>query len=126
MTGTTAPQTHAMSHAHLLEHPLPPLLGADKPGFQRRAYEGITGPDFRTVVIEVPARQESAFRVSTVDHIILVLEGELQFAVESSEYVVDTWGQIFVPRGVGWTYRNSSHTDATFVSITNTQRDKGD
>jgi hypothetical protein len=30
------------------------------------------------------------------------------------------WGQIFVPHGVGWTYRNATQTDATFVSITKT------
>jgi glyoxylate utilization-related uncharacterized protein len=117
---STRPRTQALSHARLLEHELPALPGTDRPGFQRTAYEGITGPDFRTVLIQVPPQQQSTFRVSSVDHIILVLDGELRLIVEDEDHVVDKWGQIFVPHGVGWTYRNATQTDATFVSITNT------
>jgi glyoxylate utilization-related uncharacterized protein len=120
MSNGTGLKTQALSHARLLEHELPALPGTEQPGFQRTAYEGLTGPDFRTVLIRVPAQQQSTFRVSSVDHIILVLEGELHVSVEDEGHAVDKWGQIFVPHGVGWTYRNPAQTEATFVSITNT------
>jgi len=118
----TRPQTRALSYAQLLENQLPDLPGSDRSGFQRMAFDGITGPDFRTVLIQVPAQQQSTFRVSTVDHIIVVLEGKIHFTVEAEEHEVERWGQIFVPHSVGWTYRNPSQTNAIFVSITNTQR----
>lgn len=110
--------TQVLSRAALFDRRLPDLPGANEPGYARTAFKGLAGAEFKTNVVAVPTGQRSTERVSVVDHIILVLKGEFELAVEGEMHVLDEWAQIFVPRGISWSYRNVGQTDATFVSIT--------
>ena len=108
-----------MTHAELLATANPPLPGAGTDGTRREAYRGLAGTAFATNLVVMPAGQRSPARESEVEHVIYVLEGSFEFAVEGDRYEVATMGQIFVPPGVRWEYRNSADATSTFLSVVN-------
>ena len=108
-----------MTHAELLASANPPLPGAAAEGTRREAYRGLAGAAFATNLVVMPAGQRSPARESEVEHVIYVLHGSFEFAVDGDRYDVATMGQILVPPGVRWEYRNSADTTSTFLSVVN-------
>lgn len=96
---------------------LPALPGAREPGGARAAYRGLATPHFWTNVVVIPGLQRSTPRASEVDHVIMILDGSVEFSVDGRASTLRRWDQILVPAMVDWEYRNPAEQEATFVSV---------
>jgi quercetin dioxygenase-like cupin family protein len=110
--------TRVLRRHDLLVEPINDLPRAEQGGFLRTAYKGLEAGTFRTTLVVVPLGQCSPPRLSEIEHIIVVLEGALEFRVDDVRYRLEALDQIFVPVGVHWEYRNAVLAVSSFISVT--------
>jgi glyoxylate utilization-related uncharacterized protein len=115
-TTSTLP-VRVLTKQQLIAEPIHDLPEAQRGGFMRVAFKGLSAGTFRSTLIVMPTGQSSPPRDSDIEHIIVVLAGSFEFIVDGDRYMVHEMDQIFVPVGVRWEYRNAALQESQFLSI---------
>ena len=89
----------------------------DTVGYARCQLDGIAGTHCEANVVILPFGQASPRKTYMGEHIILQLEGEVEFEHESTCYVVEPWDLLFIPAGISYKYRNCGRSDAVFLAV---------
>lgn len=104
-------------HIDWRDHPLPL---ADRFGWHRGHYGRLEATNFGASLVVLPFGQASPPHSSRKEHIILVVEGEVEFVVgaPATEYRLAPYDALFIPAEIVYEYYNVGRVDALFYSIT--------
>jgi len=94
-----------------------PLPGADRGGLLRNYYAGLRATYAESGLIYVPVGQGAPRHSVGCQHLITVLEGEVEFIVGDERIVVERLGQIFIPAHTKYEFRNVGMVDLWFHNM---------
>lgn len=93
------------------------LAKSDIPGCRRAHFSGIDGTMVGVNLLLLPAGQRSPLHTYTGEHIIVLLQGSIDFVHEAQHYVMDSHDMLFIPADIWYEYVNVGAGDAIFVGI---------
>ena len=86
-------------------------------GHHRGFYDKLEGTNFSVHIVILPFGQSSVPHDSTCEHVILQLDGEVEFSFEGSRYRLQKNDMLFIPAGIVYGYRNPGEADCRFASV---------
>jgi quercetin dioxygenase-like cupin family protein len=107
----------SVSLEEILREPRQSLPQADVGGYVRIAYTGLRASNCQAGLVYLPVGQGSPVHSAGVEHIITVLDGVVEFDVAGQRFRVERLGQMFLPAGVEYQYRNAGMVDVWFHNV---------
>jgi quercetin dioxygenase-like cupin family protein len=93
------------------------LPRADTAGFWRGRCNGMEGTAFSAGVVIMPLGQTTPLHSNTGEHIIYLLEGDVEFTIEGEPFPLEPGDMLFIPADAKYVYSNRGRSTAFFVSI---------
>jgi quercetin dioxygenase-like cupin family protein len=93
------------------------LPRADTVGFLRAKCNGMDGTWFNAGVVFMPIGQTTPLHSSNAEHIIYLLEGEIEFTIESEPYPMLPGDMLFIPANAKYVYTNMGREQAAFITV---------
>jgi quercetin dioxygenase-like cupin family protein len=93
------------------------LPKADQVGFIRARCNGMVGTNFSAALVLMPFGQNTPVHGNTGEHIILQLEGLVEFRMDGQEFPLEAGDMLFIPADMPYSYHNRGRETAQFVSI---------
>lgn len=94
-----------------------PLPKAELGGFLRNYYAGLRASFAEQGLIYVPVGQGAPRHSIRCEHLITVLEGEVEFVVGEERILLERLGQIFIPADTKYEFRNVGMVDVWFHNV---------
>jgi quercetin dioxygenase-like cupin family protein len=93
------------------------LPKADTAGFWRGRCNGMEASQCSAGLVLMPFGQTTPLHSNCAEHIILLLEGEIEFTIEGEPFPLEPGDMLFIPADVKYLYTNRGRSTARFISI---------
>jgi quercetin dioxygenase-like cupin family protein len=118
-----AQRVRAITREDLLSMPRQNTPMAELGGSMRIGYTGIRGTNSQIGLMHIPVGQASPVHNARLEHLIMVLIGEVEFTIQEQTIRVLPWGQIFLPADVLYAYKNVGTEGAWFMNCISRYKD---
>ncbi|HKP16949.1 MAG TPA: cupin domain-containing protein [Gaiellaceae bacterium] len=92
------------------------LPRADSVGYVRGWFTRMEGTNFGAGLASIAFGQTTPLHSSAAEHIIYLLEGEVEFTIEGEPYPLLPGDMLFIPADAKYVYANVGRSQATFLS----------
>ncbi len=93
------------------------LPRADTVGFLRAKCNGMDGTWFNAGVVFMQLGQTTPLHSSNAEHIIYLLDGEIEFTIEGEPYPLLPDDMLFIPADAKYVYTNMGRKQAAFITV---------
>ena len=90
---------------------------AGEAGFVRGRFNDMEGTNFSAGLLVMPFGQTTPLHSETGEHIIYLLEGEVEFTIEGEPYPLEPHDMLFIPAHAKYLYSNVGRGPAILVAI---------
>lgn len=112
-----AARVRYLSKRDLFSEPSFRLPKADTPGYIRSNSYGLRATNSYTTIVRLSPGQATPLHDYSAEHIIFVLNGQVDFLIDGDRYELDRYDQIFIPAHIFYVYRNPGDVEASFYNI---------
>ena len=93
------------------------LPGARTPGTARASYDRISASNMKAHHVMIGRGQSTPLHTSASDHLIVVLEGRVEFELSGGKFELSPYDLFVFPAEVPYRYTNVGDGDALFLSV---------
>jgi len=93
------------------------LPKADMAGFWRGRCNGMEATRCSAGFVIMPFGQTTPLHSNTAEHIIIMIEGDIEFTIEGEAFPLEPRDMLFIPAHAKYVYTNKGRATATFISV---------